>query len=59
VAITRTLENVDENHDTSFEPHFTLRQAVRVAMLFFRGFCLQSLVSLIVRVNVVSCQVTL
>jgi len=44
VALTRALENVDENHDTSFEPHFTLRLAVRIDMLLFRRFCLQSLV---------------
>ena len=29
---------------TSFEAHFTLRLAVRIDMLFFRRFCLQSLV---------------
>jgi len=44
VALTRALENVDENHDKSFEAHFTLRLAVRIDMLFFRRFCLQSLI---------------
>jgi len=31
VALTRAIENVDENHGTSFEAHFTLRLAVRKA----------------------------
>jgi len=44
VALSRALENVDEYHDRSFEAHFTLRLAVRIAMLFFRRFGLQSLV---------------
>jgi len=43
VALTRALKNVGENHDTSFEAHFALRLAVRIDMLFFRHFCLQSL----------------
>jgi len=44
VVLTRALENVDENHDTSFEPHFALRLAVCLDMLLFRRFCLLSLV---------------
>jgi len=51
VALTRALENVDENHNTritfytqtGFESRFTLRLAVRIDMLLFRRFCLQSL----------------
>jgi len=55
----KIMINVDENHDTSFEAHFALRLAIRIDMLFFRRFCLHLWFSLIVRVNVVSCRVTL
>ena len=34
MALTRVLENVDENHDTSFEAHFTRRLAVRIDVIF-------------------------
>jgi len=36
VALTRAPENVDENHDISFEPPFTLRLAGHMDTLFFQ-----------------------
>jgi len=44
VALTRAPENVGETHDISFEAPFTLRLAGHNDMLFFRCFCLWSLV---------------
>ena len=40
VVLTRAPENVDENHDISFEAPFALRLAVHIDMSFFRCFCL-------------------
>jgi len=60
VALTRAPENVGENQDKGFKAPFTLRLAGHIDMLFFRCFCLQSLVSAYCSgVNVVSCRVTL
>jgi len=39
VVLTRTPEIVAENHDISFEAHFTLSLAGHTEMLFFRCFC--------------------
>jgi len=59
VALTRAPENVVENHDISFEALFTLRLAGRIDMLFSGVFVCNLCFLLIVRVNVVSCRVTL
>ena len=40
VALTRTPENVGENHDKSFEAPFTLRLAGQIDMFIFRCCCL-------------------
>jgi len=45
VPLTRPAENVGENHDINLEAPFTLSLAGHIDMLFFRCFCLQSLVS--------------
>jgi len=59
VAFARAPENVGENNDISFEVPFTLSLAGHIDMLFFRCFCLYLWFLLTVRVNVVSCRVTL
>ena len=59
VASTRAPENVGGNHDIGFEAPFTVSLAGHVEMLLFRCFSLYLWFLLIVRVNVVSCRVTL
>jgi len=45
VGLARAPENVGENHDINFEAPFTLSLASHMDILFFRCFCLWSLVS--------------
>jgi len=52
-------ENVGGNHDISFEAPCTLSLAGHIDMLFFRCFCSYLWFLLIVRVNFVSCRITL
>jgi len=59
VTLTRAPENIGETHDISFEAPFTLRLAGYFDMLFLRCFVCKLWLLLIVRVNVVSCRVTL
>ena len=51
--------DVGETHDINFEAPFALRLAGRIDMLFFRCFVCNLWFLFIVRVNVVSCRVTL
>jgi len=57
----KTFESTDvgETHDISFEAPFTLTLAGHIDMLFFRCFVCNLWFLFIVRVNVVSCRVTL
>jgi len=59
--MTKRLKSTDvgETHDISFEAPFELRLAGCVDMLFFRCFVCNLWFLFIVRVNVVSCRVTL
>jgi len=51
--------DVGETHDISFEAPFALGLAGHIDMLFFRCFVCNLWFLFIVRVNVVSCRVTL
>jgi len=55
VALSRTPENVGENHDISSEAAFTTRVAGHIDMSFFRFFVCNRWFLLIVWVNVFSC----
>jgi len=59
--MTNSLKSTDvgETHDISFEAPFTLRLAGHIDMLFFQCFVCNLWFLFIVRVNVVSCRVTL
>jgi len=59
--MTKRLKSTDagETHDISFEAPFTLRLAGHIDMLFFRCSVCNLWFLFIVRVNVVSCRVTL
>jgi len=60
VALTRAPENVAENHGISFGAPFTLKLAGQILTCYFSGVFVCTLWFLfIVRVNVVSCRVTL
>jgi len=59
VALTGAPENVGEDHAISFEAPFTLSLAGHIDILFFGDFVCNLWFLLIVRVNVVSCRVTL
>jgi len=59
VVFTRAPENEGESHDISFEAPFTLSLADHIDMLFSSVFVCNLWFLLIVRVNVVSCRVTL
>jgi len=57
----KRLKSIDvgETHDINFEAPFALRLADHVDMLFFRCFVCNLWFLFIVRVNAVSCRVTL
>jgi len=59
--MTKSLKSSDvgETRDIRFEAPFALRLAGHIDMLFFRCFVCKLWFLFIVRVNVVSCQVTL
>ena len=60
MALTRAPENVGENYDISFGAPFTPRLVGHILTCYFSGvFVCTVWFLLIVRVNVVSCQVTL
>jgi len=60
VALTRAPENVGDNHDISFEKHFSHSDWLTILTCYFSGVFVCNLWFLrIVRVNVVSCQVTI
>jgi len=58
-ALTRAPEKEGENQDINLETTFTPSLAGHIDMFFFRFFVCNLWVLLIVRVNVVSCRVTL
>jgi len=59
VALTIGPENVGENHDISFEAPFALKLAGQIDVIFPVLFVCNLWFLLIVRVNVISCRVTL